>query len=154
LIRADAEDEQNRIFTEIGSSIDKFQGTPPAQNCHIVRQRLRLVFSCCQGGGAAGAVLPARSAHDDADESGEEAVALPEGEAAAAADAASAAAAGAARAATCKCCPFVSALYCILQSGYAWPVHQEGQCFEPGHSSFDRQHFLELWSKLRHQGSR
>jgi hypothetical protein len=59
------------------------------------------------GGGAAGAVLPAGSAHDDADESGAEAVASPEGEAAAAADAASAVAAGAASAATCKRCPFV-----------------------------------------------
>jgi hypothetical protein len=58
-----------------------------------------------KGGGAA--VLPAGSAHDDADESGAEAVASPEGEAAAAADAASAVAAGAASAATCKRCPFV-----------------------------------------------
>jgi hypothetical protein len=42
-----------------------------------------------KGGGAAGAVLPAGSAHDDADESGAKAVASPEGEAKAAADAAS-----------------------------------------------------------------
>jgi hypothetical protein len=56
-----------------------------------------------KGGGAAGAVLPAGSAHHDAEKSGAEAVASPEGEAVVAADAASAAAAGA----TCKRCPFV-----------------------------------------------
>ncbi len=85
-----------------------------------------------KGGDAAGAVHPAGSAHDDADESGAEAVASPEGEAAAAADAASAAAAGAALAATCKRFSARLILLCIafLQSGYAWSVHQEGPCFE------------------------
>ncbi len=108
VIRADAEDEQNRIFAAIGSSIDKFQCTPPARSRLIVRRNdYDWSSPAVKGGGAAGAVLPAGSAHDDADESGAEAVASPEGEAAAAADAASAAAAGAARAATCKRCPFV-----------------------------------------------
>ncbi len=110
MIRADAEDEQNRIFAAIGTCIDKFQSTPLARNRLIVHRNDSdhgWSSPAVKGGGAAGAVLPAGSAHDDADESGAEALASPEGEAAAAADAASAAAAGAARAATFKRCPFV-----------------------------------------------
>ena len=39
----------------------------------------------------------------------------------------------------------MSSCFAFLQHGYAWPVHEEGPCFEPGHHSFDRRHFLELW---------